>query len=136
MQSQIKKSVEDDEIIEEEQSSCYKIISLKPNTLIYNIWNGLMSILTLAQICKTVLLLGLDFTIQNKVLDEVVDAIFMFDILVNFFTLYIEDVELVSNWKKIVWHYVFEGPFIFDLIATIPTLVTFQMQQAYWFKII
>ena len=70
-------------------------------------------------------MLGLNFSFENKVLDELVDAVFMFDILVSFFTLYIEDVELVSNYKKIIWHYVFEGPFIFDLVATIPTLVTF-----------
>ena len=84
-----------------------------------------MALLTLAQICKTVLMLGLNFTFENKVLDEVVDVIFMFDIFISFFTLYIEDVDLVTKFYKVVWHYVFEGPFIFDLVATIPTLVTF-----------
>ena len=116
---------EQDDEFEEQQKSCYYIISLKPNTLAYYIWNGFMGILTLAQICKTVLMLGLNFTFENKVLDEIIDAIFIIDIIVNFFTLYIEDVETVSKFYKVVWHYVFEGPFIFDVIATVPTLVTF-----------
>jgi len=95
-----------------------------------------MALLTLAQICKTVLMLGLNFSFENKVLDEVVDIIFILDIFVSFFTLYIEDVEIVTNYKKVIFHYIFQGPFIFDLIATIPTLVTYQLKQVYWFKLI
>ena len=64
-------------------------------------------------------------TFGNKVFDEILDAIFIIDIVVNFFTLYVEDLEIVTKFYKVIWHYCFEGPFIFDLIATIPTLVTF-----------
>jgi len=72
-------------------------------------------------------MLGLNFSFENKVLDEIIDIVFIIDIVVNFFTLYVEDLEIVSKFYKVIWHYCFEGPFIFDLIATIPTLVTYQM---------
>lgn len=52
--------------------------------------------------------------------DIMVDIMFVFDILINFRTTYVNsNDEVVSNPKKIAMHYL-KGWFVIDLVAAIP----------------
>ena len=55
------------------------------------------------------------------VFESIIDAIFMVDILLNFFTSYYFDktASTITSPRRIAWHYL-RGYFFIDLIATIP----------------
>ena len=53
------------------------------------------------------------------IFESFVDALFAMDIILNFFTAYDENGDLVTHPKKIAWKYI-KGFFAIDLVATIP----------------
>lgn len=64
----------------------------------------------------------------------IIDIFLTIDILLNFITSFMRDgdwekriIELVKNYAK--------GSMIFDICATIPTLVSGQSNRMYWFKL-
>ena len=78
-------------------------------------------------------------TFLNEVKDDmteelIIDIFLTIDILLNFITSFMRDgdwekriIELVKNYAK--------GSMIFDICATIPTLVSGQSNGMYWFKL-
>lgn len=115
----------------------YQTLLLKPGSFMHSLWVTFMALLVLTQITKTCITLAFKFEIQSSsglIFDEVLDAIFLIDIVVNFFTAFNEDVEVVTKFTRILWRY-FSSYLLFDIVATLPTLVTYQMQDLYWFKL-
>ncbi len=61
-----------------------------------------------------------NFPYNNEYFFNIVDIMFIIDILINFRTTYVSDNdEVVSQPSKIAVHY-FRGWFIIDLVAAIP----------------
>lgn len=57
-----KKEIEDSSSEEEEvKRTCYSQIALRPKSLTHTIYTSFISVLTLVQICKTVITLGFEY---------------------------------------------------------------------------
>ena len=68
-------------------------------------------------------------------MELIIDIFLTIDILLNFITSFMRDgdwekkiIELVKNYAK--------GSMFFDVLATIPTLVSGQSNRMYWFKLV
>jgi hypothetical protein len=68
-------------------------------------------------------------------MELIIDVFLTIDILLNFITSFMRDgdwekqiIELVKNYAK--------GSMVFDMCATIPTLVSNQSNTMYWFKLV
>ncbi len=135
--SKLRKKKDDDSSSDEPepQKSCYGSIVLKPKNLTYTLWNGFISILTLVQICKTMITLGFEGAYHHVIADFIIDAIYFLDILLRFFTAYIKDVDMETRCWKISLHYI-TGFFFIDILATCPSFFSYEYIHMYWFKLI
>ena len=66
---------------------------------------------------------------------QCVDIIFMISIFLKFITAYQKDVEWVTDLKLIIINNL-RQKFVFDLIATLPGLITGQSKKYYYFKLV
>jgi hypothetical protein len=69
----------------------------------------------------------------NRPFEEIIDVIFFGDIVVKFFTAYYYDVKLVTHPFRIAKRYFFSF-FLFDIIATLPTMLSYQNESIYFLK--
>eukprot|EP00347_Sterkiella_histriomuscorum_P005402 403356751 len=70
-------------------------------------------------------------TVLQQVADRVIDVIFVFDLLLNFRTTYVNTkttLEIISG-KQIVINYVFKGRFFIDVLSVIPFELLISEQQ-------
>ena len=69
---------------------------------------------------------SLDYNILIDLIERGVDLAFMFDIIINFRTAYIDSKtgEMVTKWRKITINYVLYGRFWIDVIASLPLEIT------------
>jgi hypothetical protein len=72
---------------------------------------------------------------EDMTKELIIDIFLTIDILLNFITSFMRDgdwemqiFELVKNYAK--------GSMFFDVCATIPSLVSYQSNRMYWFKLI
>jgi uncharacterized membrane protein required for colicin V production len=76
------------------------------------------------------------------IFERVIDVVFILDILLNFRTLYYDFYKnkYVNDWRIIAFRYVFQGRFIFDLMASVPVealmLISENLRFLGMFKII
>lgn len=71
----------------------------------------------------------------TRVYEEIIDIIFVGDIIVKFFTAYYYDVKLVTHPFKIAKRYVLSF-FLFDIISTFPTMLSYQNESVYFLKML
>ena len=69
-----------------------------------------------------------------RVFAFIVDIFFAFDIVCNFYTAYVQDVEVIMSLRKIAMNYM-RSYFVFDVLATVPTLVTLERRSLYFLKL-
>jgi hypothetical protein len=111
----------------------YAMIPGKSKFLLY--WSLFMAIL----ITVSLFLIGITLAFSlsqlpsTRPFEMVIDVIFMADIITKFFTAYYYDVKLVTHPFKIAKRYILSF-FLFDIISTLPTLFTFQMESIYFLK--
>ncbi len=72
---------------------------------------------------------------EDRMTDFIIDCIFLVDILLHFLRAYYSDVEVVTSFSKISLKYL-TGLFFFDVLATFPTLCTYEWKVLYWFKLV
>lgn len=82
----------------EEPQTCYAQMTFKPKKMSILVWDFLMSILTVVQLCKTTFMLGFDMKYEDRLIDTVIDAVFAGDILMHFFRAYLDDVEVITSF--------------------------------------
>lgn len=75
-----------------------------------------------------------DALVDARPIDFFIDIVLTIDIVLNFFTAYYKDVELVIQNKLIAFAY-FKGFFVFDVISTLPGLFTYEDYNVYALKI-
>lgn len=56
---------------------------------------------------------------QIVIFDTIVDFMFLIDIVLTFFTTYVENGEIITNTKKIRYNYL-KGWFALDCVAALP----------------
>lgn len=85
--------------------------------IVFSVWNAVLVPYTSAY--------GSIDNIVVSIIDRFVDVCFIIDIFINFRTMYRDSRtdELVQNWKKITFRYVFYGRFWIDLLASLPVEV-------------
>lgn len=71
----------------------------------------------------------------NLPIDQIIDWILLVDIILKFITAYQQDIEWKTSLPLIAWNYIKSGGLIFDLLATLPGLITNQGQKYFWFKL-
>jgi hypothetical protein len=65
-----------------------------------------------------------------------IDIFFLADVVINFFTAYKSDIRMVTDLKKISYHYLTRY-FIIDFLASFPGFVTVEMfKQIYFLKLL
>lgn len=70
---------------------------------------------------------------DNRPYETIIDVIFVGDIIVKFFTAYYHDVKLVTHPLRIAKRYIISF-FLFDIIATLPTMLSYQNESVYFLK--
>lgn len=65
----------------------------------------------------------------------IIDIFLTIDIILNFITSFMKDGDWVKDIPELIKNYA-KGLMVFDICATIPTLVTNQGNTLYWFKLI
>lgn len=111
----------------------YVLVPGKSKFLLY--WTLFMAIV----ISVSLFMIGitLAFSLEQledtRIAEEIIDIIFVADIVSKFFTAYYYDVKLVTHPFKIAKRYILTF-FIFDIIATLPTLFSFQEDSVYFLK--
>ena len=78
--------------------------------------------------------LGFEYRYLHVVPDFIIDCIFLLDIFLWFFTAYLKDVDLETRCWRITVKYLM-GYFIFDVLATCPSMFSFEYKYMYWFKL-
>jgi len=109
-------------------------MTFKPRQMTIILWDLFMSILTVFQMCKTTFMLAFNMDYEDRLLDTIIDAVFAIDILMHFFRAYLDDVEVITSFGKISLRYI-TGFFLFDSIATFPTLCTYNWKTLYPLKL-
>lgn len=71
---------------------------------------------------------------DTRVFEELIDIIFLIDMIITFFTAYYHEVNLVKSPWRICRRY-FTTYFVFDVVATLPTLFSYQNEDVYICKI-
>lgn len=89
-------------------------------------WDILIGLLIPLSLCHTTILIAfsLKYLDGQRLLEEIVDCFFMMDIILTFFTAFEKDVDMVRNPLLIGIQYL-KTWLIFDLLATVPGLVTY-----------
>jgi hypothetical protein len=72
---------------------------------------------------------------ESRPFEQILDVIFVIDIVIKFFTAYTYDVKIVTHPLKIARRYILTF-FLFDLISTLPTLLSYQNSAIYFLKIL
>jgi hypothetical protein len=69
-------------------------------------------------------------------LEFTIDIFFLTDVVINFFTAYKSDIKMVTDLKKISYHYL-TTYFIIDFLASFPGFITGEMfKQIYFLKLL
>lgn len=69
----------------------------------------------------------------------VMNVLFVFDILINFWTMYWNSMtdEIMNNWKMSAIRYIFYGRFFIDVAASFPTeILKYIVGNDKWYKLI
>jgi len=101
------------------------------------IWDFIYSILLGMSLFMIPFTLAFDVDLildSNRVLEFVIDIVCALNIVLTFFTAYQEDISWKTKLKDIAKAYV-KFYFIFDVTATIPTMVTFEKNSLYILKV-
>jgi hypothetical protein len=71
---------------------------------------------------------------EDMTSELIIDIFLTIDILLNFITSFMRD----GDWEKRIFELIknyAKGSMIFDMCATIPTLISNQSNRFYWFKL-
>lgn len=115
-----------------------QIIILPPENTLIQIWEITIYLLLFAGYFYNMIVVAFHLdTPESKSYTDFhtwVDIIFLISIGLKFITAYQKDVEWVTDLKLIILNNL-RQKFAFDLIATLPGLITAQNKQYYWFKL-
>jgi len=108
---------------------------------IFQIWN-VVRYLTMFS-CYFLHLFHIAFDIDKEdesikdslTIDKIIDWILLVDIILKFITAFQQDIEWKTSLPLIAWNYIRSGSLLFDLLATLPGLITNQSQKYFWFKL-
>jgi len=70
---------------------------------------------------------------DSRPFEQIIDVIFVIDIIITFFTAYYQDVKLVMNPFYIAKRYILTF-LLFDIVSTLPTLLSYQNENIYFLK--
>lgn len=140
LKNAIKHEAEEDDEDDNAPKTCaesfekYVMIPGKSKFLLY--WSMFMALVISVSffLIGITLAFGLVQLDDTKPIEEIFDFIFMGDIISKFFTAYYYDVKLVTHPFRIAKRYILTF-FLFDIISTVPTLVTYQHEDIYFLKI-
>jgi hypothetical protein len=103
------------------------------------VFDSVVSVFYLMSLVLTPLILSSSFRLcdlKTRIIDFLIDIVLTADILVNFFTAYEVDGELITNQSQIMKNY-FGSFFIIDVLGTLPGLLTAELfSEVYYFKIL
>ena len=69
---------------------------------------------------------------ENMTNELIIDIFLAIDIILNFITSFMKDGDWVKEIIELVKNYA-KGSMVFDILATVPTLVSNQANSLYWF---
>ena len=117
-----------------EKERKYPLIFIMPTNTLPQIWESIINTSTIISLVMVpyVLVFGLEDNYRN--LGTTVDVIFFLDIIFTFITGYYVGNKLITRRKKIAFRYL-TTYFIFDIVSTVPSLVTGQ-KSIYAFKLL
>jgi hypothetical protein len=110
-----------------------------PHNMFNIVFDSVVSVFYLMSLVLTPLILSSSFRLcdlKTRIIDFLIDIVLTADILVNFFTAYEVDGELITNQSQIMKNY-FGSFFIIDVLGTLPSLLTAELfSEVYYFKIL
>jgi hypothetical protein len=137
MQNAIKNSAEEDEEFFDDNDEVIKCMLIPGKSKFLLCWSLFMALV----ICISLFLIGVTLAFSliildnTRVFEEIIDVVFLIDGGIRCFTAYYhQDVKLVTSRFRIVRRYLFTF-LIFDLVSTLPSVFSYQLDEIYFLKI-
>ncbi|KAH7469221.1 hypothetical protein PRIC1_000029 [Phytophthora ramorum] len=101
---------------------------LQPDSMFRYCWDLLLAITTILLIWRVpyTIAFGESELWYWYVFNKATDAIYLFDVILNFRTGYVEDTDVIMDSRLVAWHYI-KSWFLVDVIGSIPieSIITF-----------